>query len=224
MERESLIASRKRIIAKMYSDYKKALVPTQWAYHPPLEALYELDGLARLIDDPIDSEIDIEVWTHAFNQLPAFVESLNEQKKAILLSLLPVVDGRTACNEESLNLATAIFQCTTSTCDHRNKPFIGWQCALCHSCHDYRLKPAEPVYQFSRQGASIVRAIGGLLGLNMTRATPQDFDLKAARFLCLTCLPCKASNLFGRQALTWREAVCYSHKDIRILETLTIVN
>lgn len=216
-ERQPLIASRKRIIAKIYSNYKKTLVPTQWAYHPPVETLYKLDELAELIDDPSNSEIDIEVWTQALNRLPVIVESLNEEKKAILLSLLPAGDGQTACKTASLDLATAVFQCTAYTCTHKNKPFIGWQRAVCHSCnggYGSRVLPSEPAYKFNKWAADTVRVIGGLLGLDTTNANPRDFDLKAARFSCLSCQLSTVFGIRGRKALTWREAVCHARKYI----------
>lgn len=215
-ERESLIASRKRVIDKIYTNYLKSLVPTEWASHPPLETIYKLDALAEFINNPSDSEVDITAWTHAHNQLPAIMESirsLNATKKAFLLSLIPADNGQAARKETSLDLAIAIFQCTTCSYPHQpRQPLIGWQSAIYHRCrfggYPGRID-SEPTLQFI--GASTVRAIGSLLGLDMTSATARDFDLRAARFFCLGC---QSSSICQLQVLTWREAVCHPRMDI----------
>jgi len=227
-ERQQIIDSRKKVIKKVYSDYKKTLFPTQWAYHPDDNQVYKFEGFASLINDPSASGIEPSQCHEAVQKLPSLVQAFNEEKKAALLSLVRRRDSGSNSDiagnagPACLDLATSIFQCSTPGCRYRLRTLIAWQRAVCHVCGGYpgqgygysfpysqlqQWDPLTPTLTFSDRGSKAVESLAVLLELDARAAVPADYDRKAARFVCRDCNPCTRSGIRGLEALTWRDCV-----------------
>lgn len=224
-ERKQLIDSRKQVVKDIYSSYKKKLVPTQWAYHPQDDQVYDFEGIAALINDPSASNIEPSHHREALEKLPSLIEAFNEEKRAILLSLVTRKDSSSDISNDiagtssstCLELATSIFQCSTVGCQLRERPLIACQRAICHSCdahrgrgygYHYNLLPTlTPAFTFSNRGSTAVESLAVLLALDARAAVPADYDRKAARFVCLNCTLLSRAGIHGRDALTWRDCV-----------------
>lgn len=218
-ERQELILSRKNVIKAAYTAYKRTIVPTQWAYHPDDNQVYKFEAFATLINSPSDSKLEPQHCHDALQDIPGLVDALNEQKKATLLlllnskrdnSILGNNNGASTFGMNHLDRATSVFQCFSRECKNFKKPIIAWQRAICHLCfrYGYGIAPSvQPNLVFSDCGSNGVSSLATLLGLDAQTAVPLDFDQKAARFVCLVCGLSKHGDIFGRQALTWRECV-----------------
>ena len=202
------------VIKDVYSAVKGKLVPTQWAYHPDVDQVYKFRPIAALIDDPSDSKIGVHQCLEAFQELPGLVQALHEEKKAVLLSLVSQREGGSGGSD--INLATAVFECNTPGCQGAQRPLIGWQRAICHTCdghygHHYYCYSGcgtiTPTFIFSDRGFKAVESLASLLELDVQTAVPADYDQKLARFVCLNCNLVNRSGMHGREALTWRDCV-----------------
>ena len=227
-ERKSVIDSRKQAVKALYSAYKKTLVPTQWAYHPRNDQVCNFEDIAALINDPL-ANIELSHYHEALNKLPGLIEAFNEEKKALLLSLLSPKDSSSSINNDvagkpgrtCLDLATSIFQCSTAGCQLQGRPLIAWQRVICHSCsvhcgqgdgyaYGYRYLRGDtltPAFTFSDCGSIAVESLAALLIIDAREAVPADYDRKTARFVCLNCNLSSRAGINGREALTWRECV-----------------
>ncbi|KAF7984915.1 hypothetical protein HWV62_10937 [Athelia sp. TMB] len=211
-ERLPLLRSRMDVIKSVYNDYKATAVPATWSYQPADEVAQRLPCFAALIDDPSDLPLDVQRCREALKYLPSDVDALNEEKTAVLLSLLVRSSERTAASVaddagSALDLATTIFICQGRYCGGGSEPFIGWQHAICHRCQIGPFQSAEevriPEFRFALQASKAVCSLASLLGLDAGVVTPQDLDRADGRFVCLTCPLATYHNPFARRALSW---------------------
>jgi hypothetical protein len=229
-ERAPIIDGRKKVIKRLYATYKETLVPTRWAYLPDDDEVYTFEAFASLIDDPSEVGLEYAMCREALRKLPAFLNAHTEKKKANLLSLLSDGEGLDQTNNEvagypgrtPLDLATSIFQCTTTGCRGQYGPLVAWQRAVCHSCkaqkrpdfYGYTHRDVKPDLRFSDRGLKAVESLAPLLGLDARTAIPAEYDQKAARFICLECNVLDRSGIRGREAFTWRECVSGSRPKV----------
>jgi hypothetical protein len=223
-EREPLVESRKIVVKQVYTDYKKTLVPTQWAYHPGDNQVYKFKDFAALINNPSNAILGPQHCHSALQKLPSLVNAFNEEKKSVLLSLLNNREGTSSGSNSDnavdpgrscLDVATSIFQCTTPGCQSRQKPLIAWQRAICHTCDGHRgyaygyssRGTSGPEFKFSERGSKAVESLAMLLELNVLTAVPADYDRKAARFVCSHCNTHTRSGIHGHETMTWRDCV-----------------
>lgn len=221
-ERKPLIESRKTVIKQVYSEYRKALVPTQWAYHPDISQVYTFEDFAALINDPSDSTLTRQHCHEALQSLPSYVKTFNEKKMATLLSLVCQKDDSSSGNNGDdilnlgrtrLDLATSVFQCSSYACNNQG-PLIAWQSPIYHTCAGYfhgysRCEDLMPVFKFNDRGSKAVEALAVLLGLDAHTATPTDYDRIDARFVCLNCKVLTRSGIHGRETFAWRDCVAH---------------
>jgi hypothetical protein len=234
-ERKLLVDSRQQVARQMYSDYKRTVVPMEWAYHPHDSHVIKFTSFAALIDNPSYSHIEPRDCHAALQKLPDDINAFNEKKRRLLADLLlaPIPpsetmpwwagsltakDNITAPTAlDCVNLATSVFQCSALLCESRQGPLVGGQSAICHSCpptnlgyecaSSLRHAPQESTFHFSDRGSKAVQSLATLLDLDIRNATPADFDRRAARFTCLHCPILRYQGILGRAALTWRECV-----------------
>lgn len=133
-ERLPLIESRKRVIDSVYNEFKARVVPATWAYHPANEVVQQLDCFATLINDQSNIPLNVELCREALTSLPGEVNALNEEKTAVLLSLLVCSSEEAEASVQQLNLATSVYTCTGRHCQGASNPFISWQYAVSHRC------------------------------------------------------------------------------------------
>ncbi|KAF7984375.1 hypothetical protein HWV62_15419 [Athelia sp. TMB] len=193
-ERLPLLRSRMDVIKSVYNDYKATAVPATWSYQPADEVAQRLPCFAALIDDPSDLPLDVQRCREALKYLPSDVDALNEEKTAVLLSLLVRSSERTAASVaddagSALDLATTIFICQGRYCGGGSEPFIGWQHAICHRCQIGPFQSAEevriPEFRFALQASKAVCSLASLLGLDAGVVTPQDLDRADGRLVPL---------------------------------------
>ena len=205
-------------------------MPTQWAYHPKDDQVYNFEGIAALINDPSASNIEPSHYREALEKLPSLIAAFNEEKRALLLSLVTRKDSSSDISNDiegktgrtCLDLATSIFRCSTVGCQLQERPLIACQRAICHSCDGHRGQVygyhygyshsqrdmLTPAFTFSDRGSTAVESLAVLLALDARAAVPADYDRKAARFVCLNCtLLSSRAGIRGREALTWRDCV-----------------
>ncbi|KZP05337.1 hypothetical protein FIBSPDRAFT_903594 [Athelia psychrophila] len=220
-ERLLLDNSRKTVVTNVYKEFKASVVPATWAHHPADEVALRFDCFSALINDPSDLPLDVQRCRDVLKDLPGELDALNEEKTAVLLSLLvhSSEEARASVQRDAgaaLDLATSIFACCGRHC---RGIFVGWQYAICHRCpvssHELRsetLISRIPDFRFASRASQAVQSLTSLLELDAWSTAVGDLDREDARFVCLAC-PCDIFiGIRGRKALSWRHCVTHAEE------------
>ncbi|KDQ15359.1 hypothetical protein BOTBODRAFT_290130 [Botryobasidium botryosum FD-172 SS1] len=237
-EREDLVRARQQSLRTLYKDFKKRLVPSQWANLPSDADLLQFAESKHLVnletDDPL-SESDL---ASLMEELPALTSSWIERRRDEVSRKIPGgapntgfggpsndVDG--AVDPESLEAATSIFVCGTERCDVRSltfshngrEPLVGLSHALSHVCfrptyyHWGGQREIDPTYTsqliFSDRGFTAMSSLLEALGLGSKRVMRAYLDREDPRLVCMACKRKPMNGGTGRMAWSWIE--CISH-------------
>lgn len=162
-EHRELITTRKSVVRAFYGEYTKTLLPTQWAYMPPIEVVYDFPGIKALLFAEVSVSITAESFEDEVAILPETISEWTEGRRELLRASL--ADGLTKLEsadqpgtsgvsggrrnalsgaeessrvvEDSLELATAVFTCAAGYgCMERNVPLISSEGVFRHRCRD----------------------------------------------------------------------------------------
>ncbi|KAF7333004.1 hypothetical protein MVEN_02406700 [Mycena venus] len=194
-ERELLITSRTASAAVAVSHVLRTAPPETWAYAPPPYIIEPLPQLQTLIHDPSDAPLadDDPRLADALLGLPEFVEAWRAEKRALLVSLLPLPTSTATseCSSSSnsanakldlrrLNLATSVYTCLGSWVGGMTvtagRALIGWAGAGAHlRCRSLKSYWDRRVH-YAAEGAAAAAALVRLVGLDPETATAEDMD------------------------------------------------
>ncbi|KAJ7438472.1 hypothetical protein FB451DRAFT_1303509 [Mycena latifolia] len=226
-ERKNIIWDRTRLAEKIYTEYKKTLVPSQWRYFPVLSQVLDLPAFSTVMNAPNDVNVMAKHFSEAAEALPGCVASWIATLKAELAQLAD--DARTSGsgpsgtqdgqgqspspNTQSLELATAVF---TSCLD--DSVLLGWDGVAAHHCRapgfnwpdNPSIEDTPAIVEFSPPASSAAASLVVLAGLDAAQATSAEMDSLDLRFLCIMCPAQKCMKQRSYKAFSWRAAVAHS--------------
>lgn len=213
--RQRLVDSRKAVVRSAFQAYKQTMLPSTWAYWPPLYTVNQWEEFSAIINSSTDDPLTTEDCAEAIKVVPRHVEEWTVEQKTQLASLLPSYTQGNASTPRAhpfapdispLDLATSVFECLGSSLSSvaAGRCLIGWEAAGAHMrCEslehfwDHRL-------HFSQRGFDAATSLLELAGFDPRTTSASDFDREDLRFVCTHCT---SMGLKGRRALTWRECV-----------------
>lgn len=235
VERENIIRERQTIVAKLYTAYKKTLLPSQWRYLPRTFDICRFLPFRSILDEPNETRITEAHFDKAIACLPEMIASWTARRRAEILELCePILNSQDVeegevvqSTDDSLELAICVFDCTACEAGITNIQFLGcssiplisWSGAVSHGCMrrgGYFYGPLEPVetkLRFSERGSSAARSLIQCVQLDEKFCVPDDMDKLDLRFFCSHCVPMEHRGRgYGRITFSWRDAVSVSSK------------
>ncbi|OBZ74627.1 hypothetical protein A0H81_05074 [Grifola frondosa] len=221
-EYREIIHARSKIVCSIYEEYRNGLTPLEKIYTPYASDVWTFEGFKELIFAPAESSVEAAHFSDTMKKLPALCAKFAEERKAILLDLVPSPPpnssppGISLANVTPADLATSIF-----TCSHcysiRDGPvhtiYAGSEQSILHVTHE--MTTPDPHSQltfnhtkglrFDARGSLAAASLVGLLGLNEHTAVPRDLDKIGARFFCNVC----GGDTQVLPAMTWRQCVTH---------------
>ncbi|KAJ7074636.1 hypothetical protein C8F01DRAFT_1101273 [Mycena amicta] len=230
-ERADLVTKRTSVAISAASHVLRTAPAQCWAYFPPNYTLETFAPLKTLIQDPSDDLLaqNDPRLTDALVGLPEFVAAWRQEKRELLLSILPQPTSPNApMGLDRLELATSVFMCKGSwisgTSVASGRALIGWDGAGAHlRCRSLQRFWDHRVH-YAPEGAAAARELVTLLELDPETTTAAEMDRICGngsmrpgpvnevekRFLCAICPVETSKGITGRRAMRWRECVLHS--------------
>ncbi|KAG2137149.1 uncharacterized protein EDB93DRAFT_769323 [Suillus bovinus] len=222
-DQENASSRRKMDLLEMYGNYvrqvRKGLVP-------PLESFLERSDVMDFINSPptMERESDMNACRAFADKFPEFCTGYTHQVKLAATQLLGPSTGVSqntlglqnhgisAPDETSLQLATSIFQCTSS----RPFPLITWDKVQYHRCHSrfsWSLRTTACTFSISQFGITAARSLLSLVGLDAKTTTAATMDQLQFHFFCSNCPPKQEKGGSYRMAMDWRRSIIHYVED-----------
>jgi len=87
-ERAALIESRKQLVPPLYKDYKRTLVPAQWAYLPRTHDIYEFSAFKTVLNAEDEAQTTEASFKEAMTSLPGLIAAWWESRKRELAQMM----------------------------------------------------------------------------------------------------------------------------------------
>ncbi|KAF8878928.1 hypothetical protein BD779DRAFT_1553098 [Infundibulicybe gibba] len=215
-ERAALWVERLNILRVLYDEYAESLAPLQWCYLPNIYELAELSVFRDILESDRNVSVSRQSFLPATGQLPTLVPEWISAKKERLISMLELSSSGTV--NHPLDLATAVFVCTSHNCGYTGSSWLGnikaqralisWEAIAAHSCQviGWSLSTSykSTTLGFSQMGASTASSLVRLANLDPSLTTITEMDALDLRFACLQCPPLIPGRYRG---YPWKSAV-----------------
>src|SRR6266542_1061676 len=208
-----------------YSEYQRSLSPSQWKYLPTTLEISHYEAFAKFIEADTNVNVTASMFDDAFEKFPEHHAAAMEKRRMSLRPLLPNCVDEKEEGEVSetvladpLELATAAFQCQTTSAPHHFSFVFGWDDIVSHRCITERSgwspylttipigSPITTRLEYSSHAAKVVEKLIRLSGLDPMNATATDLHKKNLRFYCANCSSLDSKYIW-RLGYTWRAMV-----------------
>jgi hypothetical protein len=233
-ERDNVSERRRQVALKVYLAHLKTIPQEHWVSCPSLEDFIEFEAVRRARDAPNGPpEGDTALFAGIVTALAGLVDSWTIRRRAALRA---IGEGPTPSTDDDeviivQDLSSIAFACTNKDCTtiaysyaRQHSVYIGIEDALHHRCTRrawtkgsvrYPIREAIPLQMQVHDRATsaagdVISALRATLRLTVLEASPHRLDNLSPRLVCLHCLGRREHGIFGRLALTWRQAVSSS--------------